>query len=81
MAEPPPGRPRLQGADRTHAWVAAYLGDGVWAGVDPTNDQVAGTRYVTTARGRDYGDVPPTRGIFVGNAKETMEVTVNVNQI
>jgi transglutaminase-like putative cysteine protease len=76
---PPPGRARLQGADRTHAWVAVYCGDGVWAGVDPTNDQVAGPRYITTARGRDYGDVPPLKGVIYTDAtRNELRVEVDV---
>ena len=59
---PPPGRPRLIGVDRSHAWVGVYVGGGRWIGVDPTNDQIAGERYITAARGRDYSDVPPLRG-------------------
>ncbi len=77
--EPPPGRPRLVGVDRTHAWVGVYLGGGAWVGVDPTNDQVAGERYVTTARGRDYGDVPPLKGVIFTEAEETrLDVAVDV---
>jgi transglutaminase-like putative cysteine protease len=76
---PPPGKERLVGADRTHAWVGVYLGDGHWLGEDPTNDQLAGTRYVTTARGRDYRDVPPLKGIIFTDAEEsTLTVAVDV---
>jgi transglutaminase-like putative cysteine protease len=77
---PPPGKQRLQGADQTHAWVAVYCGDGQWIGVDPTNDQIAGPRYVTTACGRDYSDVPPLKGVIYTNAKKN-ELTVEVDVI
>jgi len=76
--EPPPGKPRLSGVDRSHAWVAIHLGDGRWIGVDPTNDQLAGPRYVTAARGRDYSDVPPLRGIIFTDAKKS-KLTVSVD--
>jgi transglutaminase-like putative cysteine protease len=77
--DPPPGRPRLQGADATHAWVAVYAGDGRWIGLDPTNDQLAGPRYVTTARGRDYSDVPPMKGVIYTNAtRSELRVEVDV---
>lgn len=76
--EPPPGRPRLTGVDRTHAWVGIYLGSGRWIGVDPTNNQVAGRRYVTTARGRDYSDVPPLKGVIFTDAEES-RLTVSVD--
>ena len=77
--EPPPGRERLTGVDRTHAWVSVYLGDGTWVGIDPTNDQMAGPRYITTARGRDYSDVPPLKGVIYTDAEEsTLTVEVDV---
>lgn len=75
---PPPGRARLTGADRTHAWVGVSLGGGRWIGIDPTNDKIAGPRYVTTARGRDYADVPPLRGVIFTDA-ETSKLTVSVD--
>lgn len=75
---PPPGMPRLQGADRTHAWVGVYVGDGRWVGVDPTNNQLAGPRYVTAARGRDYRDVPPLKGVIFTEAKKSV-LTVSVD--
>lgn len=76
---PPPGQERLEGADATHAWLAVHLpGDG-WVGVDPTNDVLAGERHVTTAWGRDYGDVPPVEGIiFTDGTTHEMEVSVDV---
>jgi transglutaminase-like putative cysteine protease len=77
--EPPPGKERLTGVDRTHAWVSVYLGDGRWVGIDPTNDQMAGPRYVTAARGRDYSDVPPLKGVIYTDAEEsTLTVEVDV---
>ncbi len=75
---PPPGAARLTGADRTHAWVSVSLGGGRWMGVDPTNDQIAGPRYVTTARGRDYRDVPPLKGVIFTDAKNS-RLTVSVD--
>ncbi|BAN02112.1 transglutaminase family protein [Ilumatobacter coccineus] len=76
--EPPPGQPRLAGVDRTHAWVGVLVGDGHWIGVDPTNDQLAGPRYVTAARGRDYSDVPPLKGVIFTDAKKS-KLTVSVD--
>ncbi|MEM9563075.1 MAG: transglutaminase family protein [Actinomycetota bacterium] len=78
--DPPPGRPRLVGADRTHAWVDVHVGDGVWIGIDPTNDQLAGRRYLTTAHGRDYRDVPPLKGVIFTEAEES-ELTVSVDVV
>jgi transglutaminase-like putative cysteine protease len=76
---PPPGRERMIGADASHAWAAARLGDGSWLGFDPTNDTFADERYTTIAWGRDYDDVPPLRGVIFTDADEhEMEVSVDV---
>ncbi len=76
---PPAGSARLTGVDRTHAWVGVYRATGRWIGVDPTNDQMAGPRYITTARGRDYADVPPLKGVIFTDAEEsTLTVEVDV---
>jgi len=76
--KPPPGKPRLAGVDRSHAWVGIHLGSGRWIGIDPTNNRLAGPRYVTAARGRDYSDVPPLRGIIFTDAKKS-KLTVSVD--
>lgn len=83
--EPAPGRERVVGADASHAWVAVWVPDvaggseGSWLAVDPTNDQRAGTRYVTVAWGRDYTDVAPLKGVIVTEAREsTLSVSVDV---
>jgi transglutaminase-like putative cysteine protease len=76
--EPPPGKPRLTGVDRTHAWVGVHVGGDRWIGIDPTNDQIAGARYVTAARGRDYSDVPPLKGIIFTDAEKS-QLTVSVD--
>ena len=82
--EPPPGKERIVGADASHAWVEVWLPDptggaGEWLAIDPTNDQWAGDRYVTVAWGRDYGDVPPVKGVIFTEAKRsTLRVEVDV---
>ncbi|GGF46087.1 hypothetical protein GCM10011519_19970 [Marmoricola endophyticus] len=80
---PPPGKERVVGADASHAWVEVWLpgseGGGDWLALDPTNDQPAGERYVTVACGRDYGDVPPVRGIIFTEARSSsLKVEVDV---
>jgi transglutaminase-like putative cysteine protease len=77
--EPAPGRERVVGADASHAWVAVWLGGDDWLAFDPTNDQWVGDRYVTVAWGRDYGDVPPVKGVIFTEAKKsTLKVAVDV---
>ncbi len=76
---PPPGRPRLQGADATHAWVSVWCGEEIgWAGFDPTNDLVIGNDHVILAVGRDYTDVSPVDGVIVGSRKQKLAVAVDV---
>lgn len=65
--------------DATHAWVEALLPELGWIGFDPTNDLLAGDRHIRAAIGRDYADVPPTRGVFKGEAESQLSVAVQVS--
>ncbi len=64
--------------DATHAWVEALLPELGWVGFDPTNNLLAGQRHIRVAVGRDYQDVPPTRGVFKGAAESELSVAVQV---
>lgn len=64
--------------DATHAWVEALLPGLGWVGFDPTNNLLAGDRHIRVAIGRDYADVPPTRGVFKGAAESELSVAVQV---
>lgn len=75
---PPPGKERIVGADASHAWVAVWLGGDEWLALDPTNDQWQNDRYVTVAWGRDYGDVPPLKGVIFTEAT-TSQLAVSVD--
>ena len=76
---PPPGQPRLVGADATHAWASLWCGaDLGWIGFDPTNATLARSDHIFTAMGRDYGDVAPIDGVFVGGDEQKMKVSVDV---
>ena len=77
--DPPPGRPKLKGADGSHAWMSVLVPQAGWLDVDPTNDQLASNRYVVTAYGRDYSDVPPLSGVIYTKGKtESLRVVVDV---
>ena len=76
------------GAGATHAWVELYLPDGgFWKGFDPTNNVLVADRHIKVAVGRDYADVPPTKGFLraaVGSplpAATNLEVTVLVEKV
>ncbi len=75
---PPPGRPRLVGADASHAWVSVFVPGFGWVDLDPTNNLLPGERHVTVAWGRDYRDVTPVRGVVLGGGANTLEVSVDV---
>ncbi|HNV11352.1 MAG TPA: transglutaminase family protein [Propionibacteriaceae bacterium] len=80
--QPPPGQPKLEGADATHAWLAVMLPDGTWLDLDPTNDCAADSRYVVTAWGRDYRDVAPLKGvIYSEGASSSLKVSVDVTRL
>ncbi|MGI8906868.1 MAG: transglutaminase family protein [Candidatus Sumerlaeaceae bacterium] len=64
--------------DATHAWVEGYLPRLGWVGFDPTNNLVAAERHIRVAVGRDYSDVPPTRGVHKGSATSELSVAVQV---
>ena len=78
---PPPGRPRLVGADASHAWVSAYSRDGGWLDVDPTNNVAPTDGHVTLAWGRDYGDISPLRGLILGGGSNAMKVEVDMEPV
>ena len=87
LTQPRPGRPRLVGADASHAWVSVYAPGsddqpGQWFDFDPTNNRCGwgspGEEYVTLAIGRDFSDVSPMRGVIQGGAQHTLDVAVTV---
>jgi len=78
---PPPGKPRLGGADASHAWLSVFCDDLGWIDVDPTNNCFPSTDHITVAWGRDYTDVCPIKGVFVGGGSHTMAVSVDVEPL
>jgi transglutaminase-like putative cysteine protease len=76
--DPPPGHPRLIGADASHAWVSVHCPQSGWIDLDPTNDVLADLDHVTLATGRDYSDVSLLRGMILGGGAHHVDVAVNV---
>ncbi|ABK42921.1 transglutaminase, N-terminal domain protein [Magnetococcus marinus MC-1] len=75
---PPPGQPRLEGADASHAWFSLYLPGLGWVDFDPTNGCMTESHHLVVAVGRDYADVPPVKGVVMGGWEHTLEVAVDV---
>ncbi len=78
---PPPGRPRLIGADASHAWLSAYCRGAGWIDMDPTNNVSPTDGHVTVAWGRDYGDVSPLRGLILGGGGGSLKVEVDMEPV
>lgn len=79
---PPPGEPRLAGADATHAWVLVWAGPELgWVGVDPTNGIWMAGDHVVVAIGRDYADVAPIDGVMLGYGAQKLDVSVDVEPL
>ncbi len=78
---PPPGQPKLVGADATHAWVSVYSPGHGWVGFDPTNGKTRDESYILTARGRDYFDITPLRGVIYGGGDNKLKVSVDVSRV
>jgi transglutaminase-like putative cysteine protease len=75
---PPPGRPRLVGADASHAWCSAWCPIAGWVDFDPTNNCIPSDSHITVAWGRDYSDVSPIYGVLLGGARHELHVEVDV---
>jgi transglutaminase-like putative cysteine protease len=78
LTEPAPGQPRFVGADAMHAWVSVHVPGTGWVDYDPTNHCFAGAGHIVVARGRDYADVSPVRGLFNGGGHHTLTLGVTV---
>ena len=80
LTRPPPGKPRLIGADASHAWVSVYAPGTAdnWFDFDPTNNLLPDTEHITLAIGRDFSDISPLRGIILGGGSAEPEVAVTV---
>jgi len=78
---PPPGKPRVVGADASHAWCSAWCPGAGWVDFDPTNNCLPSDGHITVAWGRDYSDVSPVHGVLYGGVRHKLEVEVDVAPI
>ncbi|MEO7427079.1 MAG: transglutaminase family protein [Fibrobacteria bacterium] len=75
---PKAGKPKLVGADATHAWVSVFAPGTGWLDYDPTNLMLPGPQHITLAWGRDFSDVSPLRGVLYGGGTQKLKVEVDV---
>jgi transglutaminase-like putative cysteine protease len=75
---PPEGKPRLAGADASHAWVGVYCPVNGWLDLDPTNGKAADEDFITVGWGRDYQDVSPVAGVLFGGGDHSVKAEVDV---
>lgn len=80
---PPPGKPRLVGADASHAWVSVWCGaEHGWQDLDPTNNQRPQGQHIVAAWGRDYDDVIPLNGVISGGGDSSkLRVRVDLKRL
>ena len=78
LTRPPPGKPRLIGADATHAWVSVFCPHQGWVDFDPTNNLQPNLEHITVGWGRDFADVSPLRGVILGGGEHEPEISVTV---
>ena len=78
LTSPPPGAPRLAGADASHAWISVWSPGFGWIDFDPTNGLIPRDGHISIAYGRDYDDVSPISGILLGGNDHTVHVGVDV---
>ena len=78
LTRPPAGQERLVGADASHAWASVYVPQAGWVDYDPTNACFVGSGHIVIARGRDFSDVSPVKGLFSGGGSKVLETGVTV---
>lgn len=81
LTHPPPGQPKLQGSDASHAWIAVWSPEHGWVEFDPTNGLLVTDEHVRVAHGRDYDDVSPISGVLLGGGEHTVAVSVDVTPL
>jgi len=81
LSHPPEGKPRLVGADASHAWVSVFCPPLGWVDFDPTNHCLVQDEHITLGWGRDFSDVTPIRGVVLGGGKQLLDVQVTVTPL
>lgn len=81
LTTPPPGKPRMVGADASHAWVSVYSSNAGWVDFDPTNRRLVQDEHITLGWGRDFSDVTPMRGTVLGGGEQNLDVRVTVTPL
>jgi transglutaminase-like putative cysteine protease len=81
LTHPPAGKPRLIGADASHAWVSVFCPALGWVDVDPTNRCLVQDEHITLGWGRDFSDVTPMRGVVLGGGAQELLVQVTVTPL
>ncbi len=77
---PPPGKPKMVGADASHAWIALFIPDLGWVEFDATNNLLVDDQHIRVANGRDFGDVVPMKGVVYSSGGQEMEVSVDMTK-
>jgi len=78
---PPPGKPKLIGADASHAWIALYIPGLDWVEFDATNNLLVSDKHLRVAVGRDFADITPLKGIVYSAGSQKMRVSVDVRNL
>jgi len=78
LTHAPAGHDRMLGADASHAWISIFIPGSGWVDYDPTNACFVGTGHIVVARGRDFRDVSPVKGLFSGGGVKVLETGVTV---
>lgn len=78
---PPEGEEKLAGVDATHAWISVYIPEMGWVDFDPTNNLIPSTQHITIGWGRDYGDIPPLKGVVYSSGISQLNVSVDMQRV
>ena len=78
LTRPPPGKPKLQGSDASHAWISVWSPELGWVDFDPTNGLIPEDEHIVVAYGRDYDDVSPVSGVLLGGSDQVLSIAVDV---